>query len=152
LNTATLIKQINLAKAKLKAFKKEGNIEGEITITANIERLKQAKTQALRELRNFTRTGQKDVSVLGDLFSSVTGEIDKSKQALGKLGAKFKGLDRIEREVKEVTKSFKDGTISMDQYKEKMGQLKNKTITAGKSFDGMKGSIKSLIKAGAGLL
>ena len=51
-------------KAKIKTAKEKGDLDAEIKLTAGVERLKQGLTQAKRELRNYTRTGQKDISVL----------------------------------------------------------------------------------------
>lgn len=42
-----------------------------VSLSARSEVLRREVTQAGRELTNFLRTGEKDVSVLGKLFSSV---------------------------------------------------------------------------------
>lgn len=66
---------INLAKLRqeLKNIntiikENEKNWQFDINLSAKAELLKQQITWAWRELRNFTRTGQKDVSVLWNLF------------------------------------------------------------------------------------
>ncbi|MHA1379603.1 MAG: hypothetical protein ACTSRG_14615 [Candidatus Helarchaeota archaeon] len=81
------LKEQELRKARLLLRKsiKEGNEEAEIKIRTNITKLSQELTGAKRELRNFARTGEKDVSVLGKLFDSVNNEIAKSRIELRKL-------------------------------------------------------------------
>ena len=69
LNVATIQKQIDLVKAKIKTAKDNGDLQVEIQLTADLARMKQSLTSATRELRNYARTGEKDVSVLGKLFA-----------------------------------------------------------------------------------
>lgn len=74
-NISSLQKKIEEATQLLKAAKAKGDFTAEITIGADIAVLKQNLTQAKRELTNFLRTGQEDVSVLGKLFSGVGSAI-----------------------------------------------------------------------------
>lgn len=72
-------------KDSLKQAVKEGDANGEIKLRADISRLQQQITQAGRELRNFARTGEADVSVLGKLFDSVNASVDRTRQEILKL-------------------------------------------------------------------
>lgn len=51
--------------------KKSGDFDLQVKVNADISILQNQLTQAQRELRNFARTGEKDMSVLGKNFASV---------------------------------------------------------------------------------
>ena len=55
LNVATIQKQIDLVKAKIKTAKDNGDLQVEIQLTADLARMKQSLTSATRELRNSDR-------------------------------------------------------------------------------------------------
>lgn len=110
--------------------------------------MKQSLTQSKRELRNYVRTGEKDLSVLGKLFDNVGSKIDQSRLELIKLGKSTKVLDDMERELNELNKNFKSGKISVQEYGAKMNQLEGKIQNAGKQT----GFLKSQLKGLAGFL
>lgn len=86
MKVAQLQKGLNEANALLRKAKKENDALAEVRITANVEILKQQLTSARGELRNFLRTGQNDVSVLGKLFASLGGGVTVVKNSLAGLG------------------------------------------------------------------
>lgn len=143
LNVATIQKQIDLVKAKIKTAKDNWDLQAEITLTADLERMKQSLTSAKRELRNYARTGEKDVSVLGKLFAWVNSEIDKSRLELIKLGKSTEGLDKIEKQLNDLNTEFKDGKISVQEYGRKLNQLEDQISWTGGKFDGLKWILKS---------
>ena len=59
------------ARRTLAQAKKSGNFDLQVKVNADISILQNQLTQAQRELRNFARTGEKDMSVLGKNFASV---------------------------------------------------------------------------------
>lgn len=59
------------ARKTLAQAKKSGDFDLQVKVNADISILQNQLTQAQRELRNFARTGEKDVSVLGKNFASV---------------------------------------------------------------------------------
>lgn len=63
-NVANIEKDIREARQRLRQAIDAGDADAEIQIRADISRLGQNLTQARRELRNFARTGEKEVSVL----------------------------------------------------------------------------------------
>jgi len=127
INVAQLRSQLEKVRSKIKQAKASGDYELEIQLRADEERLKQQLTQANRELRNFARTGQKDVSVLGKLFSQVTNEIDKTRKELISVGKSTKQLDKVE-------KALKNGSISAEQARTKISQLNTTTSKFGKTL------------------
>jgi hypothetical protein len=94
------------AEQELKAFKANGDRLGQISVGADIAILKQRIAQAQRELTNFSRTGQRDVSVLGRLFVGVGSGIGSIGTGVKNVSAsvvngvsgmaiKFIGLEKI---------------------------------------------------------
>jgi hypothetical protein len=73
-------------EAILREYKKRGDKAAQVQLTADITILKQRLTQANRELTNFARTGQRDVSVLGKLFSGVYDRVDAIGASVRALG------------------------------------------------------------------
>jgi len=140
------LKEQELRKARLLLRKsiKEGNEEAEIKIRTNITKLSQELTGAKRELRNFARTGEKDVSVLGKLFDSVNNEIAKSRIELRKLWKSTAVLDKLEKEINDVNKEFSQGRIGITEYKSKLNTLQKQLPKTKGAFDGVKKSVKAL--------
>ena len=85
LNVSLKEQELRKARVTLRKAIKEENSEAEIEIRTNITKLSQGLTGAKRELRNFTRTGEKDVSVLGKLFDSTNDEIRQTREELKRL-------------------------------------------------------------------
>lgn len=140
------VKEQELRKARVLLRKaiKDVDAEAEIEIRTNITKLQQGLTGAKRELRNFARTGEKDVSVLGKLFDSVNNEIAKSRIELTKLGKSTKVLDRLEKEINDLNKEFSKGKLSIIAYKAKLDTLNKRLPSIGKEFDGIKKQVKAL--------
>jgi len=115
--------ELRIARELLRKSIKEWNSEAEIKIRTDISKLSQELTWAKRELRNFARTGEKDVSVLGKLFESVNTEISKSRQELVKLGKSTAVLDRLEKEINDLNKEFSKGGLSVKEYQTKLNTL-----------------------------
>lgn len=134
LNVATIQKQIDLVKARIKKAKDSGDLEAEVKLTADLERMKQSLTGAKRELRNYVRTGEKDVSVLGKLFAGVNEEIEKNRKELQKAGKSTRGLDKIQKEITKTTADFREGKISLEKYTQELKDLQSQ---AGKTGGGL---------------
>lgn len=119
------LKEQELRKARglLRKAIKDENSKAEIKIRTNITKLQQGLTGAKRELRNFVRTGEKDVSVLGKLFNNVTSEIEKSRAELIKIWKSTKWLDKIETKLNDLDRDFKSGKISVQQYWKSVSKL-----------------------------
>ena len=100
------------ALALLKQLKKEGDREGQIQLRANIELIKRDLTDAGRQLTNFARTGQKDVSVLGKLFGGIFSRMDAAggKTALGGIGA---AVSAVSGKVVDLGKNVTNGIGGM---------------------------------------
>ena len=77
LNVWKLKQQLDEARAQIKLAKDQGNRDAVISLTADASRLQQSLTQAGRELRNYTRTGSSDISVLWKNFQWINTEVLK---------------------------------------------------------------------------
>lgn len=144
LNVSLKEQDLRKARERLRKAVKEGNEEAEIEIRTDITKLSQELTGAKRELRNFARTGEKDVSVLWKLFDSVNSEIAKSRQELQKLWKSTKVLDRLEKEINDLNKEFSKGKLSVTAYQQKLTTLQSQLPKAWGAFDGVKKSVKAL--------
>ena len=138
-NVARISNEIKRVKQLIKETDDE---EVKIELDANVERLKQKLGQAKRELRNYARTGEKDVSVLGKLFKNVSGDIDKTRLELLKLGKSTAPLDKIEKEISEINQQFKAGKINAQEYGSKLNSLQANAKGLGKSFTSLRGVLK----------
>lgn len=85
--------------------------EATIVLSAKAERLSKEVTQAGRELTNFLRTGQKDVSVLGNMFTNVGAGIKNSISAIGGVIAAGFAVDKI----RELSDTFRNMQNSLRQ-------------------------------------
>jgi len=115
--------ELRKARTRLRQAIKDENQEAEIEIRTDIQKLSQGLTQARRELRNFARTGEKDVSVLWNLFNSVNDEIKKSRDELNKLWLSGAKLDKVEKSFQDLTNEARNGKISIEQYRKELGKI-----------------------------
>lgn len=126
MNVSTIQKQIELVKNKIKQAKESWDLEAEIKLWWDLELFKNSLTQAKRELRNYVRTWEADVSVLGKLFANVTDEIEKSRKELEKTWKSTQALDKIKQELNELNDEFRAGRLSVEKYSEELKNLQNK--------------------------
>lgn len=124
---------LRTAKENLKEARDRGDMQLTVEIGANIERLSQQLTQARRELRNFTRTGDEGVSVLGNLFMGVNRNIDATRQTLQKLGRGSAEIDALKAEIEGVGKAFAAGKISMEEFRSSFAQTNQRIEELGKN-------------------
>lgn len=117
LNIAKLKEDLNALKKQLKA---DIPTDTRINIIAKTEVLKQEITQAGRQLRNFLRTGQEDVSVLWKLFSNLGNTIRNQFSGLGWLLASAFAVGSI--------KSFSDEFRNMQNTLSQVAQGKELEI------------------------
>ncbi len=113
INVAKVKTKLDEVKRQIKEAQANEDFKLEIKLTAEQERLKQQLTQAKRELRNFTRTGEKDVSVLWKLFNNVTSEIEKTRLELIKAWKSTAWLDKISASLKKWEISAEQARISI---------------------------------------
>ncbi|HNG97612.1 MAG TPA: hypothetical protein PLW93_05060, partial [Candidatus Absconditabacterales bacterium] len=99
LNVGNLKTKLDEVKAQIKLAKEQGNRDGVIQLNADASRIQQSLTQAGRELRNYTRTGSSDISVLGKNFQGINTEILKQggiiQSTVQKMKVTFSGLKEI---------------------------------------------------------
>lgn len=139
-NVAKIKSQIDAIKQQLKEVEDE---EVKIQLTADVERLGQELTRAKAELRNYARTGEANVSVLGKLFQGVSDDIEKSRLELLKLWKTTEGLDKIEAELNQVNKQFAEGKISIQEYGAKLNSLQGNINNTDGVFSKLKGSLQA---------
>jgi len=75
IKSASIKKELDNVRDLIKKAKKSWDFDAEIKLTADSKILRNQLTQADRELRNFLRTWQKDVSVLWWLFDRVKTKV-----------------------------------------------------------------------------
>lgn len=85
MNVGKLEAELGRAKKLIKGAQANGDFQAEIKFRADTALLQNQLTQAKRELRNFLRTGDEEMSVLGKNFQAVSGGGFLSGM-LGKLG------------------------------------------------------------------
>jgi len=141
MNVAELKAQIDRVKENIKEATDE---ETKIRLVADESRLKQSLTQANRELRNYVRTGEKDVSVLGKLFDGLGSKVDRARLELVKMGKDTKGLDKIEKEINDLNKKFKSGQIDVKAYGSQIGRLEGQVDRATKQNNLLANSLKGI--------
>jgi len=140
MNVAEIKSQIDAVKKEIKEVEDE---DVKIELDANTEILKQKLTRAKAELRNYARTGDKNISVLGKLFQGVSQDIDKSRLELIKLGKSTGKLDAIEKELNQINQEFQEGKLSVQQYGAKLNSLQGNIKNTGGAFSGLKKTLKS---------
>ena len=128
INVAKLNTELKQVRWLIKEAEKKWDFNAAVQLRADEERLKQQLTWARRELRNFARTGEKDVSVLGKLFQWVGQEIEKTRQELIKAWKSTKEVDKI-------SVALKENKISAEQAKKELGNI-NKS-----KFNWVKGAL-----------
>ena len=144
MNVAVIQKQLELLKGKLKKAKDSGDLEAEIKISADIQRMQNSLTQSKRELRNYVRTGEKDISVLWKLFDNVGRDIDRARLELLKMGKSTKDLDRLEKGVNDLNKEFRAGKVSAEDYGRRLNQMQWQINGWTKSLELLKNTLKSI--------
>lgn len=85
--------------------------------------VKQRLTQANREFTNFLRTGEKDISVLGKLFTSLEWKIEWVEMELIKMWRSEKEVWHLRARMNELKNSFDNGRISAQQMAMEMNNL-----------------------------
>jgi hypothetical protein len=109
------------AEQLLKELRATGDRQGQIRVTADIAIFKQRIAQAQRELTNFSRTGNKDVSVLGKLFSGVNDRIMHVSRSISALGGALTA-----KVAKDSLKKFFDaGGSASSQFTSKLAGTQN---------------------------
>lgn len=80
------IKQLNeQIKEEIVKAEKSGDFTVAIEMDAKAEVLRQQLTRSKAELRNFARTGDKNISVLGKLFKNISDDINQTRIGILKL-------------------------------------------------------------------
>lgn len=117
LNVSLKEKELRELRNRLKKAIAEENATAEIEIRADIARLQQGLTQSKRELRNFVRTWDKEVSVLGKLFDWVNSEIKKTRDELKALWKDTSKLDAL-------SEQFRKWEISAEKFNKELDKIK----------------------------
>lgn len=116
MNIWDLQKKMREVRELIKQAVKEWNESAEISLRADAARLQRELTQAGRELTNFARTWEKDVSVLGKLFDSVNGNIDRTRQAVLSLWGSTTAVDKLNARMDALQKEFVEWKISAQEF------------------------------------
>jgi len=89
LNVVEFQRKLDRARQALKIAKKQWDVDAEIKARLNVNRLRSDTTEAKRLLRNYTNTGEKEVSRLSSLFGGLWKQIKNSLTWLLGVGAIF---------------------------------------------------------------
>lgn len=125
LNKSRIQQDLQDVTRLIKVANDKGDFNAEISLRADQNLLKQQLTQANRELTNFLRTGEKDVSVLGKLFWSLENKIEWVEMELIKMGRSEKEVAHLRNRMNELNDSFKSWTINAQQMAMEMNKLEN---------------------------
>jgi len=127
INSAKIKQQLDEVRSQIKQAKTNWDFNAEVALTANAKILQNSLTQADRELRNFLRTWEKDISVLWNLFNNVTGSIDRMRTELLQAWKSTTAIDNLKKKAEEVKTSFDNWKISVEKY---WKELKNIELQA----------------------
>lgn len=151
MNIWDLQKKMREVRELIKQAVKEWNESAEISLRADAARLQRELTQAGRELTNFARTWEKDVSVLGKLFDSVNGNIDRTRQAVLSLWGSTTAVDKLNARMDALQKEFVEWKISAQEFGLQMWKVNKELSDVEKSatwtqssFSGIKNWLVSL--------
>ena len=141
LNVAKLKSEIQTAWKYIKEAQKLWDFNLEIKLRADQALLQQQLTQAGRELRNFTRTGEKDVSVLWKLFAWLWEKFEYWQERLKKLNSEMSSLwkstapiDNLIKKSETLNNSFKKWEINANQFKLWLKDIEKQTASLEKSI------------------
>lgn len=115
MNVGKLEAELGRAKKLIKGAQANGDFQAEIKFRADTALLQNQLTQAKRELRNFLRTGDEEMSVLGKNFQAVSGGGFLSGM-LGKLGGLvgIGGIGMLGKEVIGLGDKLEQANISFE--------------------------------------
>ncbi len=130
--------------ALLKVARKTWNIKAIEELSSELELVWIKTTQAGAELRNFVKTWENNVSVLWKLFSNVNDEIEESRNELKKLW-KTSHLDKLDKDLKDLNKSFKAWNITQEKYIRSLEKLNKKTQSSVWFTKGLKNAMWGLV-------
>jgi len=125
LNKAKVQQDLVEVRRLIKVAEERWDFNALIQYRADENLLKQTLTQSNRELTNFLRTGEKDVSVLGKLFGSLENKIEWVEMELIKMWRSEKEVAHLRNRMNELNDSFKSWTISAQQMAMEMNKLEN---------------------------
>ena len=156
MNVGKLEAELGRAKKLIKGAQANGDFQAEIKFRADTALLQNQLTQAKRELRNFLRTGDEEMSVLGKNFQAVSGGGFLSGM-LGKLGG-LVGIGSIGMIGKEVIGlgdkleqaniSFEVMLGSADKAKKMLADLSEFAQKTPFELQGIRDSAKQLMAMG----
>ena len=113
--------KIKKAKTLLKDLDKDSDEARELRL--DINSYKRNLTEAKRRLNNYVNTWEVWTSRLQAKFDQVTDEIKKSRDELIKLWKSTKWLDKIENNIEQVNKAFRDWKIDIWTYTKEIWDL-----------------------------
>ncbi len=106
LNVDDLQMKLKNAQEQLKKITDPNSTEA-IALRLDIGQYKNQITEAKRQLNNLLNTGEPTLSRLQTKFNQVTGEIQKSREELMKLGKSTASMDDLLKKANEVDSKFK---------------------------------------------
>lgn len=123
---------LNLSRAKtelaeLKKLQKEAlkveNFDLADKIGQQVEIASKKVTTINRQLTNFQRTGNENLSMLGQMFQNVNQQISNTEAILQKVGKNTEWLDILRKKAEEFSKNLKSGNITMEQYQKGLQKI-----------------------------
>lgn len=139
---AMLKKQVSETTWLLNEAQKRGDFDAEIKYSWQLELLKLQLTQARAEVRNFVKTWDKEVSVLGKLFDNlgsrisgnVVNSLDKLQIELMKTWRSTKEVDHLRNRVNELTEQLNKGKMSASEYAQAINKIEKESEKVAKGL------------------
>lgn len=123
------------ATVELKNLIKEWTNASAIEIkSGEIELLRKEIVLTNAELLNFIKTWNKNVSVLWNLFKSVTDEIAKSREEMIKLWKSTSWLDILESKASKLKQDFDSWKISAQKFTQELNSINKEAQNVWSSF------------------
>ncbi len=131
-------------RSQLKEAEKNGDLTAQVTITSNLERLREQITTAQAELKNFSKRGATDVSWLDLQFKKVTDAIEQSRQEIVKLWWDTTSLDKLKKQADTLQNSFKTGKIGAKEFADWLATLNQESAGATKWLGKLQGGLEKV--------
>jgi len=132
-----------ILKQKIKDAVKKKDLKKEIKLTADLKILTKQLQQANRELQNYSRVWQKDLSVLWTQFDRIVDQIKLSRDELIKLWKSEKEIKKIEKATDKLNRELKEWAITQAQYKKGLQGIRNEATKTNSTIKNLTSSFLS---------